>query len=141
MSYIDTRTDEFANKKKHLGKIAVEWHRKLTLSLACIILFFIGAPMGAIVKKGGFGVPIAIAIGMFLFYYIVSITGERLATSSVLPPFAGMWLSSLVLLPLGMLLTYQAVTESKVMDFEVWGNFFRKTFTSFFSLFKKKKPL
>jgi len=140
ISYLDTRSDDFINKEKYISKIEIEWHRKLTLSLACLILFFIGAPMGAIVKKGGFGVPIAIAIGMFLVYYIISITGERLASSLVLPPYIGMWLGSIVLLPLGVLLTYQAVTESKVMDFEVWGNFFRKIFSFIKKTFTKKAP-
>lgn len=140
ISYLETREDEFKQKEKYLSKIEIEWHRKLTLSLACLILFFIGAPMGAIVKKGGFGVPIAIAIGMFLFYYIISITGERLASSLVLPPYIGMWLGSIVLFPLGVLLTYQAVTESKVLDFEAWGNFFRKIFKLVKSLFVKKAP-
>ena len=96
--------------------------------------------MGAIVKKGGFGVPIAIAIGMFLVYYIISITGERLASSLVMPPYVGMWLGSIVLFPLGVLLTYQAVTESKVLDFEAWGSFFKRIFISIKGLITKKLP-
>lgn len=128
ISYLENRQDEFRNREKYISNVEIEWHRKLTLSLACIILFFVGAPLGAIVKKGGFGIPIAIAILMFLIYYMISISGERLAKSLVLPPYIGMWLSSIVLLPLGILLTYQAVTESKVLDFESWGNFFRRIF-------------
>jgi lipopolysaccharide export system permease protein len=140
INYLETRSDEFEGNQKHLSKLQIEWHRKLTLSLACLILFFIGAPMGAIVKKGGFGVPIAIAIGMFLVYYIISITGERLASSLVLAPYIGMWLGSIVLFPLGVLLTYQAVTESKIMDFEVWGRFFRNIFVFTKFLLIKKAP-
>lgn len=139
ISYLENRKDEFRNREKYISNVEIEWHRKLTLSLACIILFFVGAPLGAIVKKGGFGIPIAIAILMFLIYYMISISGERLAKSLVLPPEIGMWLSSIILLPLGALLTYQAVTESKIMDFDAWGNFFKSLFKPLANLFKRKK--
>lgn len=139
ISYLESREDDFRNKGKYLSNVTVEWHRKLTLSLACIILFFIGAPLGAIVKKGGFGIPIAIAIVMFLIYYIISITGERLAASLVIPSYIGMWLSSIVLFPLGVILTYQAVTESKVLDFEAWGNGIKRFFKPISKLFRRKQ--
>ncbi len=138
LSYLENRKDDFRNRQKYIGNVEIEWHRKLTLSLACIILFFVGAPLGAIVKKGGFGIPIAIAILMFLIYYMISISGERLAKSLVLSPFAGMWLSSLILLPLGFILTYQAVTESKVLDFEAWGNGIKRFFKFIGKPFRKK---
>lgn len=139
ISYLESREEEAINKGKYLSSVEVEWHRKLTLSLACIILFFIGAPLGAIVKKGGFGIPIAIAIVMFLIYYIISITGQRLATSLVMPPYIGMWLSSIILFPLGVILTYQAVTETKVLDFEAWGNGIKRIFVPIIKLFKRRK--
>lgn len=134
LSYIQNREEEFKNKRKYLSGLEVEWHRKLTLSLACIVLFFIGAPLGAIVKKGGFGIPIAIAIVMFIIYYIISIVGERLAESLVIPPYIGMWLSSIVLLPLGALLTYQVVSENKIFRFAELGSWLKGIFS-----FKKKK--
>lgn len=139
INYLDSREDDIRNKGKYISTVEVEWHRKLTLSLACIILFFIGAPLGAIVKKGGFGIPIAIAIVMFLIYYIISITGQRLATSLVMPPYVGMWLSSIVLFPLGVILTYQAVTESKVLDFDAWGNWIKRLILPVAQLFKRRK--
>ncbi len=129
LSYMESREKEFESRKRYLSGLKVEWHRKLTLSLACIILFFIGAPLGAIVKKGGFGIPIAIAIVMFLIYYIISITGERLAESLILPPIIGMWLSSIVLFPLGALLTYQVVSEKQIFNFKGLANWFKRRFS------------
>ncbi len=139
INYLENRSSDFNNRAKYKAKVEVAWHKKFTLSLSCIILFFVGAPLGAIVKKGGVGIPIAVAIALFIVYYIISITGEKLATNLVLPTYIGMWLSSMVLIPLGALLTYQAVTESKILGFEQWGNFFKiivKKITSV--LFKKK---
>lgn len=139
VNYLDNRSSDFMNRAKYKAKVETEWHRKFTLSLACILLFLVGAPLGAIVKKGGLGIPVAIAITLFVVYYIISITGERLCESLVFPPYIGMWLSSIVLLPLGIIFTYQAATESKIFDFELYGRFFRKIGTSVLSIFKKKK--
>ncbi len=139
VNYLDNRSSDFMNRAKYKAKVETEWHRKFTLSLACILLFLVGAPLGAIVKKGGLGIPVAIAITLFVVYYIVSITGERLGESLVFPPYIGMWLSSLVLLPLGIIFTYQAATESKIFDFELYGRFFKKIGTFVLSVFKKKK--
>jgi lipopolysaccharide export system permease protein len=139
INYLDNRSSDFMNRAKYKAKVEKEWHKKFTLSLSCIILFFVGAPLGAIVKKGGIGIPIAVAIALFIVYYIISITGEKLATNLVLPTYIGMWLSSMVLIPFGALLTYQAVTESKILDFEQWGNFFRNIFKEITGVFKKKK--
>ncbi|MDA9775705.1 LptF/LptG family permease [Flavobacteriales bacterium] len=139
VNYLDNRSSDFMNRAKYKAKVVTEWHRKFTLSLACILLFLVGAPLGAIVKKGGLGIPVAIAITLFVVYYIISITGERLCESLVFPPYIGMWLSSIVLLPLGIIFTYQAATESKIFDFELYGRFFRKIGTSVLSIFKKKK--
>jgi len=84
--------------------------------------------LGAIVKKGGLGIPIAFAIVLFIVYYIISITGQRLGRGLAIPPYLGMWLSSIVLLPLGLILTYKAATESKILDFELIGNSIKSLF-------------
>ncbi len=141
INYLENRSSDFVSRAKAKAKVETEWHRKFTLSFACIVLFFVGAPLGAIVKKGGLGIPIAIAIALFIIYYIISITGQRLGTGLVLPPYIGMWLSSIVLLPLGAILTYQAATESKILDFELYGKFFKGIFKKIFSVFKKKKTI
>jgi lipopolysaccharide export system permease protein len=102
------------------------WHKKFTLSFAILVLFFIGAPLGAIVKKGGLGTPLVFATLFFLFYYILTITGENMVESEVISPAWGMWLSSVVLAPLGIFLTYKAANDSALFDWEAYKRFFSK---------------
>lgn len=128
INYLDNRANDIWNRAKAKAKVETEWHRKFTLSFACIVLFLVGAPLGAIVKKGGLGIPIAIAIVLFIVYYIISITGQRLGRGLAIPPYVGMWLSSIMLFPLGLVLTYKAATESKILDFELIGNFIKSFF-------------
>ncbi len=111
------RTDE--ERKGSLEQIArhgVEWHRKLMLAFACLIFFFIGAPLGAIIRKGGMGLPTVFAIVFFLIFHIVSFSTEKLVISLKLAPWPGMWISSLVLLPIGIWLTWKAATDSPLLD-------------------------
>ncbi len=96
----------------------IEWHRKFTLSLACMILFFIGAPLGAIIRKGGFGLPFVISILFFVLYYMITISGEKFAKEQVLTAFQGMWLSVFILFPLGIFLTYKASNDSALMNID-----------------------
>jgi lipopolysaccharide export system permease protein len=96
----------------------IEWHRKFTLSLACMILFFIGAPLGAIIRKGGFGLPFVVSILFFVVYYMITISGEKFAKEQVLTAFEGMWLSVLILLPLGLFLTYKASHDSALLNID-----------------------
>jgi lipopolysaccharide export system permease protein len=107
---------EFANRQGKIWEHKIEWHRKLTLSFACFILFFVGAPLGAIIKKGGLGLPVVFAVLFFLAYHIISISGEKMAITGVVPPYLGMWLSSLILFPIGVFLTYKAATDSVMFD-------------------------
>lgn len=113
----------------------IEWHRKFTLSFACFIFFFIGAPLGGIIRKGGLGAPVVVSIFLFIMYYIIWMMGERAAREGALEPWQGMWISSVVLLPLGAILTYTAMTDSAVMSSESYMNFIKKII----GLFKKKK--
>lgn len=115
-------------------KHKLEWHRKFTLSFACFIFFFIGAPLGAIIRKGGLGMPVVISVFLFIVYYIISMMGERSAREAVVSPAAGMWISAFILLPLGIILTYKSVTDSEMMNTEAYLNFFKKIR----ALFKKK---
>jgi lipopolysaccharide export system permease protein len=96
----------------------IEWHRKFTLSIACIIFFFIGAPLGAIIRKGGLGMPTVVSIFFFTAYWVVDISGKKLARDGVLDPIMGIWLSSFVLLPMGIFLTYKATTDSALFNTE-----------------------
>jgi lipopolysaccharide export system permease protein len=120
------------NRLKWISRYEIEWHRKYTLSLACLIFFFIGAPLGAIIRKGGFGMPVVVSILMFISYYIVSMMGEKVAREGVISVGEAMWFSSLIYLPLGIFLTYQAVTDSIILNTDTYrkmlalGKFFTR---------------
>ena len=109
-------------KNRQLRRYTIEWHRKFTLSFACLILFFIGAPLGAIIRKGGIGLPVVISIFLFLVYHVISITGEKFAREGVLQPWQGMWLSSVILLPIGIFLSYKSATDSSLFDVSLYMN-------------------
>lgn len=104
----------------------VEWHKKFTLSLACLFFFFIGAPLGTIIRKGGLGVPVVISVTIFIFYYIINVSGEKMAKSGEWVPWFGEWLSSMVLCPIGIFLTYKANKDSAVFNIEAYINVIRK---------------
>ena len=123
-----------SSKKKWIQKHVNEWHRKFTLSFACVIFFFIGAPLGAIIRKGGLGMPVIVSVLFFIIYYIISMTGERAARELAISPFIGMWISTIVILPLGIILTYKATTDSSILNIDSYINFFKKINpTKFFS--------
>lgn len=104
----------------------MERHRKFTLSIAVLIFFFIGAPLGAIIRKGGLGMPVVVSILLFIAYYIVSMTGEKSAREDVWQMFNGMWFSSFVFLPVGIWLSYKAGTDSAIMTAETYTKFFNR---------------
>ena len=108
----------------------VEWHRKFTLSIACLVLFFIGAPLGAIIRKGGLGMPVVVSVIFFITFHILSITGEKLAKEGSLQAYQGMWMATLILLPVGVFLTYKATADSALFDVDAYilpiKNFFMK---------------
>jgi lipopolysaccharide export system permease protein len=106
--------------KNQLNKVIMEQHRKFSLPLSCFILFFIGAPMGAIVKKGGLGMPVVITVVFFLIYFIFTTIGEEMASEEALSPFMGIWLSSFILTPIALFLTYKANNDSKIFDREFY---------------------
>lgn len=104
------------DEKTILRRHGIELHRKFTLSLACMVFFFIGAPLGAIIRKGGIGTPLIISVFLFIVYYIIDNTGYRLARDGQLPVWEGIWLSSGILLPFGVFVTYKAVNDSAVFN-------------------------
>lgn len=106
---------------RYIRKHAIELHRKFTLAFACLIFFFIGAPLGAIIRKGGLGAPVVISVILFIVYYIIDNTGYKMAREALWPTWAGMWLSSFVLLPTGIFLTYKAATDSPLFNPEAWS--------------------
>ncbi len=106
----------------------VEQHRKFTYSLACLIFFFIGAPLGAIIRKGGLGMPVIISVSIFIFYYIINANGEKLAKSGSLDITFGVWMSSMVLAPIGAFLTYKSNQDSAVFNIDGYRLFLMRLF-------------
>ncbi len=124
---LDSR-DRMQYRKKIIHRHEIEWHKKFTMSIACLLFFFIGAPLGAIIRKGGIGMPVVISVFFFLVYYIVSITGEKYARVGVLPSTAGMWLSTILIVPIGFMLTYKATRDSGMMNIDYYILKIRKIF-------------
>ncbi len=120
---------------KNIRRIVVEYQRKFTLSAACLVLFLIGAPLGAIIRKGGLGLPVVVSVVFFLIYHIISTIGEKSAKDGHVPPVIGMWIAIVVLTPLGIFLTYKAATDSAIFDVDIYKKFFLKIFEK-----KSKEP-
>ncbi|WP_102409314.1 LptF/LptG family permease [Parabacteroides bouchesdurhonensis] len=110
--------DEAYKLRRHI----TDWHKKFTLSFACLVFFFIGAPLGAIIRKGGLGVPVIISVILFIFYYIIDNIGFKMARDGIWQAWEGMWLSSAVLAPLGIFLTYKAVNDSVILNADTYLN-------------------
>lgn len=125
-STITQNSEDFLSRKRTIAKYRNAWHQKFTLSIACLIFFFIGAPLGAIIRKGGFGLPIVISIFVFIVYYVISMAGMKMSRESVWEPWLGMWLSSIVILPLGVFLTYKATVDAQLFNFDAYLEFFTK---------------
>lgn len=112
--------------KRTMRRHEIELIKKYTLSVACIIFFFIGAPLGAIIRKGGLGTPLVISVLLFLFYYIIDNTGYKMARDGRWPVWIGIWLSTFILAPLGVYVTIKAMNDSAVFDSDRYKSFFRK---------------
>lgn len=125
-SVVGNATSNFAFETKFLRRHEVELHRKFTLAFACLIFLFIGAPLGAIIRKGGLGMPTVIATLLFILYYIISMTGEKFVRESVLSSFPGMWISSVMLVIAGVFLTYQATNDSAMLNIDTYMNWLRE---------------
>tara|TARA_B110000116_G_C16795721_1_gene566570 strand:+ start:1329 stop:2720 length:1392 start_codon:yes stop_codon:yes gene_type:complete len=113
-----------------IRKHQIEWHRKVSLAIACIILFLIGAPLGTIVRKGGFGMPVMISIFFFVFYHVINIIGEKAAKEATLSVVEGMWIANLVFLPIAIFLSYKTSKGITIFDSSFYTNPFKKLFTS-----------
>ena len=119
-----TNLDIEENDGLYITKHKIELYRKYTLSLACIILFFIGASLGAIIRKGGLGMPVVVSIISFTLYFTIGTIGESAAKSGTLSAFTAMWMSSFIFLPLGLLLTVKATSDSKIFSFDSKGKLY-----------------
>jgi lipopolysaccharide export system permease protein len=137
-SILVEKNDSQKNEIKAIRRYEVEWNKKLTMSFACLVFFFIGAPLGAIIRKGGLGTPAVISIFFFVIYYVISISGQKLVEENVVGTFAGMWASSYILLPIGIFLTYKATTDSVILNIETYLMFFKKIKDFIYRLFIKE---
>lgn len=117
---------DFKSQTENIRKHKKQWHKKFTLSIACLIFFFIGAPLGTIIRKGGLGLPTVISVLFFVIYWVTSMTAERIAVSGNLNMFFGVWLSSIILFPIGVFLTFKATSDSALFDADSWRNAFKR---------------
>ena len=128
---------QLKDRQKDLRLHQIEWHRKISLSLACLVLFIIGAPLGSIIRKGGLGSPLVISIVFFMVFYFLGTMGEKFAKEGSIHPFTGMWLSTAILVPVGLFLTYKAMRDSQLFNKEFYLRYTRLLR----SFIKGKKPL
>jgi len=126
-SFLTQKNESFHLEVKAIKKFEVEWNKKLTMSFACLVFFFIGAPLGAIIRKGGLGTPAVISIFFFVIYYVISLSGQKMVEENVIGTFAGMWAASYILLPIGIFLTYKATTDSVIMNIDTYLSFLKKS--------------
>jgi len=113
-----SNADDLNYKKTIIAKHKIEWHRKISLAFACIIMFLIGAPLGSIIRKGGFSVPLLVSILLFVVYYVISITGEKTAKDLSASPLEGMWISNFIFIPISMILISLALRNSSIPKFK-----------------------
>ena len=133
-------SSEYYNRVDDITLHKVEWHKKLSLSVACIVLFFIGAPLGSIIRKGGLGMPLVVALIFFLIFYLLNIFGEKFTKDNILSPLTGLWLPVIVLSPVGFFLTYKAMHDSQLFNKEYYYRVIKKVKSGtgkFFTLVKK----
>ncbi|MBX2829013.1 MAG: LptF/LptG family permease [Flavobacteriaceae bacterium] len=128
---VEAKKSQFKQKIKRLNKHEIAFHEKFALAIACIILFFVGAPLGAIIRKGGMGLPMVVAVLLFLTYHFIGIFAKNSAEDGTMHPFIASWLSTFIMFPLGIWLTYRATTDQGIFDMDA--------FLQRFNFLKKKK--
>ncbi|SDS20341.1 LptF/LptG family permease [Christiangramia echinicola] len=137
LAHLGMKKQEFKVSIVQLNKFEIALHEKFALSIACIVLFFVGAPLGAIIRKGGMGLPIVVAILLFLTYHFIGIFAKNSAENGTIAPFIATWLSTWIMLPLGVYLTYRATTDQGLFVFDNFIAPIRKLFKKA-GLFKDK---
>jgi lipopolysaccharide export system permease protein len=125
-SNFDLSSIAYQNDRQNLRLHLMAWHDKITMSIACLVLFLIGAPLGSIIRKGGIGMPLVFAVIFFVIFFLLNNFGRKFVKQDVLQPIAGMWMATYVLLPLGIFLTYKAMNDSQLFNREFYYRIFRK---------------
>ena len=139
-STIQFNSIEADSREKNIRLHRIEWHRKYSFSIACLVLFFIGAPLGSIIRKGGMGMPLVVAIIFFLIFHLLGMFGEKFVRENLTTPFIGMWLAVMVLTPVGIFLTYKAMHDSQLFNKEYYYRSFKKI-RLFLNSFKQRNIL
>ena len=134
------QTYELDTKNRQKRRYEIEWHYKFTISISCFIFFFIGAPLGAIIRKGGLGTPIIIAVFFFVIYYVISEIGRKSARESALTSFEGMWMSTFIIFAVGVLLTWMATRDSPIFNQELYVNYIKKGLRFIFVIHRNYRP-
>jgi lipopolysaccharide export system permease protein len=104
----------------------IEFHKKLALTYAIVVLFFVGAPLGAIIRKGGFGAPVVVAALTFMVYFMLNSTGQNLSETNTVSPFFGMWLAGFFFTPIAWVITRAAANDAQVFSKEIWNTILTK---------------
>src|SRR5205809_1093931 len=123
---VETSGADIENRKAEIKFHKIEWHRKFSMSMACFVLFFIGAPLGSIIRKGGLGMPLVVAIIFFLLFHLLIMFGEKFVKEGIAAPYIGMWLAVIVLVPVGIFLTYKAMHDSQLFSKEFYYRSFKR---------------
>lgn len=137
LNNITTIRDNYTENERATAYHAIEWHRKFTLSIACIVLFLIGAPLGSIIRKGGLGMPLVLAIVFFVIFFLLNNFGEKFAKSGEWTVYKGMWFSSAILIPVGLFLTYKAMRDSQLFNQEFYYRILQPIKVTLRKYFKK----
>jgi len=116
-SITKSNTDDLEYREIIITKHNIEWHRKISLAVACLLLFLVGAPLGAIIRKGGFGLPVLVSVFFFLIYHVLSMIGEKSAKDLSMQAYEGMWLANMVFVPIALFLIYKAKNDVQLFDF------------------------
>lgn len=134
---LNSYRDLAIGKQRIINAYNTEYHKRLAFSVACLVLFFIGAPLGSIIRKGGFGLPMIIAIIIFVIYFFISTLGKNMAESNKISPFLGGWLATIILLPFGLFLLRRATNDKGIFDMDK----FLQPFKNLFNKFKREKKI
>jgi lipopolysaccharide export system permease protein len=134
-AYYSNAKAQYDWRKTVITRHVLEWQKKFSVSFAVIVLFFVGAPLGAIIRKGGMGMPVVVSVFIFIIYHVTSFSFEKLGRFMYWTPFQAMWTANFILLPIGIWLTYKSATDSVIFNIELY----MKPFQKISNIFAKRK--
>ena len=141
-NHMTIQTNTLDRVRKENNKFEVEYYKKLSMSVTILVMFFIGAPLGAIIKRGGLGLPVLISIAFFILFYVISMISEKWARQDVIDPLPAAWMANIILLPIGMIFLYQAKNDARLLEsdfYVVMLEKLKKRWSDFINSFKLNK--